>query len=76
MPSQAELFKRYYNQNKINARSENLQKVISKYGGEEYLAQPDELKLTNLPENEGFIYNRFNLSTWSIFYKTFVFRMA
>ena len=55
MPSQAELFKRYYNQNKINARSENLQKVISKYGGEEYLAQPDELKLTNLPENEGFI---------------------
>jgi len=44
MPSQAELFHRYYKDRKVKVRSENLQKVLSKYGGEEHLQAPEEIK--------------------------------
>jgi pre-mRNA-processing factor SLU7 len=49
MPSQAELFHRYLQNTKDRYKSAELKKVISKYGGEEHLNIPQEVKeiLTN-----------------------------
>ena len=51
MPSQAELFYKYYKDKKVKVRSENFQKAIDMYGGEEHLNQP-EATLTG--ENEAY----------------------
>jgi pre-mRNA-processing factor SLU7 len=44
MPSQAELFHRYLQNTKDRYKSAELKKVISKYGGEEHLNIPQEVK--------------------------------
>jgi len=51
MPSQAELFRKFLENKKTNYRSELFDKVISKYGGEEYLKVPDEVKNPNVNED-------------------------
>jgi pre-mRNA-processing factor SLU7 len=43
MPSQAELFHKYLNNTKAGFRSNVLQKIISKYGGEEHLKVPQDI---------------------------------
>ena len=51
MPSQAELFRKFLENKKSNYRSELFDKVISKYGGEEHLKVPDEVKNPNVNED-------------------------
>jgi pre-mRNA-processing factor SLU7 len=51
MPSQAELFRNFLENKKTNYRSDLFKKVIQKYGGEEYLQVPDEVKNSNVTEN-------------------------
>ena len=57
MPSQAELFHRYYKDRKVKVHSENLKKAISKYGGEEHLEPPDEIKNYNTSSSTYVEYN-------------------
>lgn len=52
MPSQAELFHKYLNNTKAGFRSNVLQKIISKYGGEEHLSVPQDLLKDDLDPDE------------------------
>ena len=44
MPSQAELFHKYLNNTKERFRTNVLKKILSKYGGEEHLEIPEDVK--------------------------------
>ena len=44
MPSQAELFYKFHKEKKVKFKSENLRKLVERYGGEEHLFVPDEAK--------------------------------
>ena len=52
MPSQAELFHKYLNNTKDRFRSNVLQKIISKYGGEEHLQVPEDILKENFDADE------------------------
>jgi pre-mRNA-processing factor SLU7 len=58
MPTQAELFHRHVKDKKIKVRSDNLKRVLSKYGGEEHLEAPEEIKNIGEVNNTYVEYNQ------------------
>jgi len=52
MPTQAEKFYEYYKEKKNNFKSDQLKKILDKYGGKEYLELPDNIKKEIQPDEE------------------------
>ena len=53
MPSQIEILRKEHAERKETMKSTNMQKLYAKYGGEDHVDVPDELKMT-MVENEFF----------------------
>lgn len=67
MPSQAELFYKYFKEKKGSFKSEQLKKVLAKYGGEEHLIIPDGIKENVNNDNEVYADNNNGISNRSIY---------
>jgi len=52
MPTQAEKFYEYYKEKKENFKSDQLKKILDKYGGKEHLEVPENIKKEFHPDEE------------------------
>lgn len=52
MPTQAEKFYEYYKEKKENFKSDQLKKILDKYGGKEHLELPENIKKEFQPDEE------------------------